>query len=296
MRRVWLLLSSVFALSAHAQSWELGARYWYSQATTTRSHNAQGAVPSLGNPTSVLTYTNLDAHALELHGRKDFGSRGFLRANAGLGEITRGSFDDEDFFAGQVKFSDSTSRVKGKRLAYATLDIGRELWSFRNGTAGLFAGYNHWTERIDAYGATFTVGGGAEIPAAVPVITNEVTWQSLRVGLTATTHMTAQTRLSLDAAWVPYARVRDEDSHWLRQAPSDLGAAPNILVDGRGQGVQLDLALRRQLSDRWEFGAGLRYWRLRATTGSRVAAGTSLPLNQIESQRGGVLVDLTRRW
>lgn len=107
MRRVSLCLLSAFALTAQAQDAEFGARYWYSQATTTRSHNAQGLVPFLGNPTSVLTYEDLNAHAVELHGRKSFGEGWFIKGNAGLGSITRGSFDDEDFFAGQVKFSDT---------------------------------------------------------------------------------------------------------------------------------------------------------------------------------------------
>jgi hypothetical protein len=296
MRHLVILLVSTMAATAQAQGWEFGARYWYSQATTQRSHNAQGAVPALGNPTSVLTYGELDAHSVELHARKDFGERWFVRGNAGLGWIQRGSFDDEDFFAGQMKFSDSTSTVKGNRLGYLTADLGREFWARRNWSIALFAGYHQWSERLDAYGARFKTGGDGDIAESVPVITNEVTWRSLRLGIAAVARLSARTRITLDAALVPYARVRDEDSHYLRTAASDLGPAPNILIEGRGRGLQVDAELRHLFRDRWELGAGLRYWWLRATNGSRVAVGTSLPLNEIESQRGGLTLSLTRRW
>src|SRR3954454_1842195 len=96
-------------LAARAQGDEFGARYWYSESTTTRSHNAQKADPTLGNPTSVLTYEDLEAHALELHGRKRLSNGGFIKGYAGLGNIKSGSFDDEDFNAGQVKKQDTTS-------------------------------------------------------------------------------------------------------------------------------------------------------------------------------------------
>jgi hypothetical protein len=295
MRVLWFLLSSAFALGAQAQDWELGARYWYSRGFTQLSHNAQGLNPTRGNPTSVLAYENLNAHAAELHARKAFGEGAFVRGSAGLGRVRSGSFDDEDFSAGQVKSSDSTSPVKGNRLSYFTVDLGRDLWMVRNTTIGLFAGYQQWTERLDAYGATFTLGG-SNIPESIQVITNEVTWRSLRLGIAATARFTERTRVSLDAAWVPYATVRDEDSHYLRTALDDLGPTPNILVEGHGRGLQLDLELRHGLSDLWELGAGLRYWALRATSGSRIAAGTSLPLNEIESRRRGLILDLTRRW
>jgi hypothetical protein len=296
MRRLVILLVIALPATAQAQGWELGARYWYSRAMTQLSHNAQGVVPALGNPTSVLTYDDLNAHSVELHARKDFGERWFVRGNAGLGWIQRGSFDDEDFFAGQVKFSDSTSTVKGNRLTYLTADLGREFWARRNLGIGLFAGYHQWTERLDAYGARFTTGGDGDIAESVPVITNEVTWRSLRLGIAAVARLSARTRVALDAALVPYAKVRDEDSHYLRTAPDQLGPTPNILIEGRGRGLQLDAELRHLFSNRWELGAGLRYWWLRATNGSRVAVGTSLPLNEIESERGGLTLSLTRRW
>ena len=180
-RLLVLMLLAAVAEAGNAQpehGWELGARYWLGTGTTKLGHNAQGVAPSLGNPTSVLTYEGLNSHAVELHGRLGFGQRWFIRGNAGLGSIRKGWFDDEDFAAGQAKLSDSTSSVKGNRLTYLTIDVGRELWTLAGGTTiGVFAGYNRWTERADANGAFFSVNGfgSTNIDESVRVITNEVT-------------------------------------------------------------------------------------------------------------------------
>ncbi len=303
MRPASFLLLFSLSLAAHAQGGDLGVRYWYSESKSTRSHNAQGLVPSLGNPTSVLTYEDVETHAFELHGRKNFGQGWFLKGNVGLGDTSSGSLDDEDFNRGQAKFSDTTSKVKGDWLRYATIDIGRDLWRSRNGSSGgLFVGYSYWAERLDAYGIVVTVprpvppDNGRRLPDSTLVITNETTWQALRVGFAAKWQLGAPTRLLLDAAFIPYAKVRDEDSHWLRQSPNDLGPAPNIHMKGEGYGLQMDLELRHAIAAAWELGAGLRYWWLRATDGTRSAVGISVPLSELESQRFGLLLSVTHRW
>jgi hypothetical protein len=276
-----------------AQVAELGVRYWYSGSNSTRSHNA---FPPFGDPTSVLTYDDVSAHALELHGRRSFAGGWFVKGNTGFGTITGGSFRDEDFLVGQVAFSDTTSTVKGNGLLYATIDIGRDLWRFKNGTAGLFVGYHYWRERLDAYGILDTLSSPPvmDAPESVLVITNETTWQSLRVGFAAAAHVGPKTRFSFDAALVPYAHVRDEDSHWLRT--NVLGPTPNIIMEGEGYGFQLELELRHALQAAWELGAGLRYWWLRSEDGTRKVPGLTLPLTELESQRFGITLSLTRRW
>lgn len=302
MRFASLVLLLCLSLAARAQGDELGVRYWFSEGSSTRSHNAQGLVPSLGNPTSVLTYEDVKTHALELHGRKNWGPGWFVKGNVGLGDTKSGSFDDEDFNRGQVKFSDTTSTVKGDWLGYGTIDIGKDLWRSRGFSGGFFVGYGYWAERLDASGLVVTVprpvppDDGRRLPDSTLVITNETTWQALRVGFAGKWQPNAPLRIVLDAAFIPYAKVRDEDSHWLRQSPSDLGPAPNIHMEGTGYGLQLDLELRYVIQNAWELGAGLRYWKLRATDGTRSAVGISVPLSELESQRFGLLLSVTRRW
>jgi hypothetical protein len=302
MRR-WLLCVVFFAATtARAQGapelhrgWELGVRYWVSTGITQWSHNAQPIDPSAGSPTSILTYEDLTAHALELQGRRNFGAGWFVRGNAGLGTVRDGSLDDEDYAAGQVKFLDSTSAVQGNRLAYATIDLGRTLWANGTTSYGIFGGYHRWTERLDAYGAMFTVNfpGLSDLGDSVPAISNEATWSALRVGATLSSMLESKMRFSLDLAWVPYARLSNEDSHWQR---SDLGSPPNVHIDGRGRGFQLDLELRYLIAPEWEAGAGFRHWWLQSRRGSVRIGTLDTRLVEIESQRTGVTLSVTRRW
>jgi hypothetical protein len=159
----------------------------------------------------------------------------------------------------------------------------------------LFAGVHHWSERLDAYGATYTVNflGAPSIDTSVAVISNEAKWSSLRTGVTFTTRMNAATKLFVDAAWIPYARLRNEDSHRLRD---DFGPTPNLFINGRGYGVQLDVELRHAISDRWQLGAGLRHWWLRTSRGDVSTITFNAPLVELESQRTGVTLSATRRW
>jgi hypothetical protein len=280
---------------ARVDGWEIGLRYWYSEGRTQWSHNAQGTDPSLGNPTSILTYTDLKAHALELHARRDFAGGWFVRGNAGLGSIRDGSFDDEDYDLGQIKFSDSISPVKGNRLAYGSVDVGANLWTDGRTTFGVFAGRHVWWERLDAYGVSYTVNlhGAPSSPESVASVSNDAVWDALRLGATLSSVIRPKTRFSVDLAWLPYARLRNEDSHWLRR---DFGPAPNVFINGRGRGVELDLELRHELSRNWEAGVGLRHWWIEARKADVSTITFSAPLVEFESRRTGFTLDLTRHW
>lgn len=309
--RVLALAGALAASAAGAQEppsrfrGELGVRYWYSSGIQKHSHTAEDAFPQFGNPTSVLTYANLDAHVAEIHGRQSFGERWFLKGVLGVGRIITGSFRDEDYFAGQDKFSDSISSVPEGWLSYGFIDIGRYQWILgeRAHSFGAFIGYGQWTESVDAYGATFLdddLGDGAPISRGVKVITNKATWRALRLGITANVGLTERTRLTADFAFVPYATVRNDDSHHLRTDPGELGPAPNIVITGRGRGLQVEGELRHEVVRRWDLSLGWRYWYLKATHGERTLPNfpdfPALPLVELYSKRFGAIVTLTRRW
>ena len=298
MKRSWAVAVALFLVwtPLSAQEWELGARYWLSDGETKRSHSAQDLVPSLGNPTSVLTFDGLKARIVELHARKAFANEFYLRGNVGLGSIRGGNFDDVDFLAGQVVDTETSSAVKGDQVRYFSIDVGHDFWATSDGrgTLGAFVGYHYWRERLDAFGARFIVpAGAAGIPESVAVVSNETTWKSIRVGFAGRMRLGAKTRLLAELAYVPRSDLKDEDSHFLR---SDLGPPPNIRLEGRGKGVQFELELRHAILKDLELGAGYRYWRLRSTEGTRQAAGLSLPLVEFESQRSGLMLSLTKRW
>jgi hypothetical protein len=275
---------------------DLGIRYWLSTGETKNSHNAHGASPSLGNPTSVLTYENLDAHVLEVFGRQDFGGSWFLKGSLGVGRINTGSFDDEDYLAGQFKFLDTTSSVTKGRIGYGTIDLGLTPWSLQGGrsTLGVFLGFNQWTEDVDAYGSTPTADplgiGAGELPDSELILSNKVIWKSLRIGLAANLAVGERSQLVTDLAYIPHTKVRNEDSHHLRP---DLGPVPNVIKEGVGTGVQFDLELRYVIFGRTKLGAGLRYWRLKAEHGTDNA---DFPLVELISERTGATFSLIHVW
>jgi hypothetical protein len=279
-----------------AQRGEVVIRYWLSTGETKNSHNARAASPVLGNPTSVLTHENLDAHVLELAARTSFAGNGFVKGNLGVGRINTGSFDDEDYLAGQFKFLDTTSSVTEGDIAYGTIDVGFTPWSLQGGrsSVGLFLGFNQWTEEVDAYGITQTADplgvGAGDLPDSVLVVSNKAQWRSLRLGVAASLAFSERGRLVADLAYVPYSKVRNEDSHHLRP---DLGPVPNIIKEGVGAGVQLDAELRYVVLRRTTLGAGLRYWRLKAEHGTD---NTDFPLVELISERIGVTLSLARTW
>jgi hypothetical protein len=293
-----LLLLGSLPVAAQEAGFELGVRYWLSRGHHQFSHNAQGANPGFGNPTSILTYEDTEAHTLEFHGRSEVGSGWFARGNFGVGYVRDGGFDDEDYLAGQVKFSDTTSSLEGERLSYFTLDVGRRLWRNANGTLRLecFVGFQQWSETLDAFGLTATVGPTppASITPATKVITNKVRWRSLRAGLAAHADIARATKLRIDVALIPYSDLRNEDSHHLRD---DLGPTPNIITIGTGGGIQLDVELRRPVGKRVELGVGLRHWHLRSTEADVTFAGVlTLPVNEVETRRTGAIFTLSGRW
>jgi hypothetical protein len=291
-------VGGALAQESEPDSLQLGLRYWISTAKTQSSHDASGFNPTVGNPTSTLTYDKLAAHTAELYARKSLGERWFVKGNAGIGAIANGRLVDQDFFAGQALFLETESGLSGK-LYYGTLDIGRELWKKGNSTFGLFVGYQRWNERLDAYGFSNT-GNAAfvftqEFGDNVPVISNEQRWDSLRIGGEMRS-VRGRTRFQVDAALVPYAKYRNEDSHWLRQA--SLRPAPNVIATGRGMGGQLDVEVRRSFPDYFgvELGLGYRYWKLFSNQGTMTFGGGSFPVTELSSERQGVTFSLTKTW
>ncbi len=283
-------------MAAAERGFELGSRYWLSNGENRFAHNAQGADPTLGNPTSILTYDELDARALEVHWRSNFSSDGwFFKGNFGLGELRDGSFDDEDFNAAQAKTDDTTSAVRGERFSYLTLDVGRDIWESAGGKSalGLFAGFQQWSEQVDAFGLMVSVGNSPDLPQSTRVVTNDVLWRSLRVGVAGTAALTSRIRVLADLAFVPYSRISNEDSHYLR---ADLGPVPNVITAGRGSGVQFDLELRYALSDRLEAGIGVRHWQLSLERASVALAGVTAPVTEFETRRTGITATVVGRW
>jgi hypothetical protein len=276
---------------------ELGVRWWVSTGETKISHNAQVLNPAFGNPTSVLVYENLDANTFELFARQNLRNDLFLKVLFGAGQINRGSFDDEDFSAGQIKTSDTNSSVTQGRIGYGIVDFGYH-WVFGEGavTLGVFGGFAQWVEDYDAYGSTTTVGNIPNLSRDINVISNKVRWRALRAGF-AGQFALGRARLGVDLALVPYGRLHNQDSHHLRD---DLGPVPNIIDEGEAWGVQFDAELRYELMRRTEIGVGWRFWYLEVRDGTtdfrNFNFAEEAPLVDFYTRRYGLTFSLRRTW
>ena len=275
--------------------WELGGRYWWSTGKTQWSHNAQSVAPSFGNPTSVLVYDELRANSLEFYGAKRFRPGWFITGNLGIGRIYSGKLTDTDYNAGQAKSSESTSAVDEGTLGYLTVDGGYDFVRGYRSSLGIIAGLNYWNESVDVKGATFSVPAGTPpISSSTKVITNEVNWLSFRLGLAGRLQLGDRFNLSGTIAAVPYSRLHNDDSHYLR---SDLGPTPNIKMTANGYGVQMEGEARYTVGKMIDVGLGLRYWKLKATSGDISFGGSpNLPLTDFQSTRYGATVSVIKRF
>ena len=288
--------AAAWGQDADEKGWEIGVRYWRSTGRTHWDHNAQPVQPAFGNPTSVLDYDKLDANSIDVQLEKRWTRGLFLRGLVGAGSVASGNLNDSDYFAGQVKFSETNSAITGGNLSYAVMDVGYDFLRPGPRTAlGVFAGGSYWEETLEASGATYVVPAGtAEIPQSIRVLTNNAKWYSMRIGLNGRAQVTERLYLGAALAAVPYSRLHNEDSHHLR---GDLGPTPNIVMNGDGRGVQADAEVRYALFKLTEIGLGLRYWKLRSTGGEvRFAGDTPLPLNEFVSSRYGATLSLVSHW
>jgi len=277
-----------------ARRGEIGARWWASTAQTKINRRTQGLDPAFADHRSILLYDNLDANTLELFARYNFRNAVFLKGMAGAGWISRGELDLEDFNSQGQKFSGTHSSLWHGRLAYGTGDLGYQ-WLLRGGGSwlGLFAGYADWTEQYEAYGASAGSAAG-EVTRDAAFIGNKLRWRALRLGVAGELAL-GRLRLSADLAMLPYATVRNEDSHYLR---SDLGPVPNIFDKGEGWGAQLEAQLRYAVARSTDFALGARYWYAEVRKGTTTFQNVrgEAPLDGLYTKRAGVTMSLTRRW
>lgn len=264
---------------------EPSIRYWESEGKTTWNHNAQPASPIYGNPTSQLTYSGMKSRIVEV-GLTVRVSEWFSTGTFGTGSIRGGTLRDEDWLAGQVKFSDTDSVIKGDEIRYWMLDVGRTVFRNRRFAIAPFAGFGKYQEVIDAYGATNNLAGGAVLaPTSTRVITNDATWTFFRIGVVGSFRLVQRLTLSAEAAYLPVADLTSEDSHYLR---GDLGPVPNIHMSGTGDGHMGQLEARYNVFKGAVLSLAYRDWRFTANGSIRFGAnGQSLPLNKFETTRSG---------
>jgi hypothetical protein len=295
----WPTLSPEKPVSPFA--FEVGGRYWYSSGRL--DFGFTNGSPLFGNPTSTLDWRGLSAHSGEVFARIDHIPSGvFVKGLVGLGITKDGHIDDLDFLVTQFKFSDTTSDVHNGNLSYGMFDVG---WAYSptfGVRLGFFAGYHYWREKVTAYGIVCNMPSFIGCPAAGAVIEGfnvavgsyEPTVHAARIGVESRIAVDKHWSFSGEIAGVPYAALRNKDSHLLRQSMADLGPAPNIITDSRyAFGVEAELFVNYAITPNIEVGAGVRYWGVTANKGDvRFGPdfGHAYELNKFDQQRYGVLV------
>ena len=156
----------------------------------------------------------------------------FFKGLVGGGGLTGGDLDDEDYFAGQVKLSDTSSKLDGNGLLYGTMDVGQRFAMIDRRALGR---------------SMSSATASAAIPignAACPV---GLWWcrsrprSSVRLG--GELRVTFWDRLTLigDAAFLPVAYVCELRQPLFAQGPR---RRPNIEDCGSGWGYQLEAEAR----------------------------------------------------
>jgi hypothetical protein len=288
-------------------NFELGARYWASQGSAQFSINSSKHDAALGNPTSTLNYDGMIGNSGEITWRARNETNTFAKGFVGAGALSGGNLDDRDFFAGQIKFSDTDSSIKGNDLIYGTIDVGQGftlLDGARKVTVGPFIGFNYWQEEAEAFGARCNRDdvaaafcgppGSIAVPFSTKVITDQASWAALRLGAEMKVRLWNRLSLIGDAAALPVAYLLNEDSHRLRK---DLGLGPNIEEQGLGWGYQLEGELRFDMTPAWSLGSGVRYWFAETNGSSKfVHENAESKLTEFQSERFGVFGDVTYRF
>lgn len=249
---------------------EAGLRYWYSKGDT--KFGFANGNPLFGNPTSTLDWDGVPAHSGEVFARIDHRPTGlFVKGVLGGGSIKGGEIVDRDFLVNQVSFSDTTSSIGKGTLRYGIIDAGISI-DVPNAPlrVGIFGGYHYWTTSMTAYGVRcnpdnlgnlFCPAGATVVPFDTATLAYEPTWHAARVGVDAKMMITSSLSLSGEVAWIPFATLKNNDSHLLRQGMADLGPAPNVLTSsGQGNGVAAELFLNWHVMNHLEVGVGVRYW------------------------------------
>jgi opacity protein-like surface antigen len=249
------------------QGWEVdaGGRYWYSSGTTKNTTYNTSLL-------SQLTYANATGQSGEFFARVDAPWRVFVKGYIGSGALSGGKTTDEDwgqdgaknFLGYQV-----TNSTQSGWLNYAAADVGYDVLHDPRYKLGPFVGYSYFRQNINAFGCT-TPTSPAACDGLKPIpsfLTQDETWQSLRVGVSAVARIWDRWGINGDVAYLPYGQYNGLDTHPQRDPVTFFPQG------GTSRGVQAELILTYLLTDSLELGIGGRYWAMWTTSGSQKCFG-----------------------
>jgi outer membrane protease len=248
---------------------DFAARYWFASAKTGKS---LFGTPGADGMVSRLTYSDLLTNSGEVYGRLAGTNGWFLKGYLGIGTVSNGHLQDEDFPPVATPYSSTTSDQRNGYLDYASVDVGYNFVRGGDFNLGAFVGYHYFNEVVNAFGCMQTAGNPnicqPSIPTPVETISQNNKWQSLRVGLDGSVMLAGRFKLTADAAWLPYVRLDGADSHLLRIGNALGDFTGPIPETGTGMGYQFEALLSYQLTPNADIGVGGRYWHMQASGNS----------------------------
>jgi len=299
------------------QRFEFVVGTWISTGETSWAHNASSTSSLLGNPTSKLTYKDVETNVIDLTGTLWFTPRVFGRLNVGFASIGGGRLTDDDYLAadGGNPSSQTFSDLNGDGMWYLNADFGGRVKNFTNhrGWLDLFGGFQYWHTQYSATGLgqavctpagantdvdPFTIGTQPlcptpSVPGSTTVITNTTNWYSIRLGGRAEYRLTRQLSVQGSVALLPISILDNKDIHHLR---SDLQQNPSISMLGYGIGADADVGVKFMFTRKIGLNLGYRVWWNRMLDGTAtfhgVADSSEYPLTQFQSFRQGLTAGL----
>jgi opacity protein-like surface antigen len=203
--------------------WELetGLRYMYSWG---QFHKDLGQPVTSGLPTissiSRLTYDAMQTNSGEFFARLDTPWNFFVKGFVGGGWTNSGHMNDEDFgqapnlpFPPFIPYSNTIAGNVTGNMSHGVVDGGYDFLHGSTYKVGAFVGYTAFHQVMNAYGCVqiatpnfdCTGAPGAPIePLSTLAITEDDTWQALRVGMSGEAMVTDRVNVSADVAYLPY--------------------------------------------------------------------------------------------
>jgi opacity protein-like surface antigen len=216
---------------------------------------------------SRLTYHDTQAGTAEFYARIDDHTGLYGKAFAGIGRMSNGTLQDEDFPPGIVPYSSTNSSQQYGELSYATFDVGYYGYQTSGYKLGGFAGWNFLREDLNAFGCTQTATNPDVCPAGVVGdnnlgISDRNSWNAPRLGLAGEATIAGSFTVRAEAAWLPIIFFSGDNSHFLR-IPGDFSGP--IPESGTGHnGYELEAEIDYWVSPNLTLGFGARYWALNA--------------------------------
>ena len=145
-------------------------------------------------------------------------------------------------------------------MNYLTIDLGYDVLRGTAHKIGAFVGYNRYRTLMNALGCIQVTNppSGVCNPPPVPPwqvgISEDDTWNALRLGVSADVQLSDRLGINLDLAYLPYVYVDSLDTHWLREPPL------LFRTYGSGNGLQGELIVSYRLTKAFSVGIGGRYW------------------------------------